>query len=91
MRNFSGIIAWYSADMLAWIPNISIIFIVNSKIALVFETELLNWNANEESLQKVGRQVFRLEPLYGFRSDFAYAKFPRPMQEPIDQCCNSTF
>ena len=28
--------------MLAWSLNISIIFIVNSKIALVFETELLN-------------------------------------------------
>ena len=45
--NFSGIVAWYSADriggMLAWSSNISIIFIVNSKIALVFETEMLNW------------------------------------------------
>ena len=46
MRNFGGIVARYSADriggMLAWSSNISIIFIVNSKIALVFETELLN-------------------------------------------------
>ena len=46
MRNFSGIVGWYSADhipgMLAWSSNISITFIVNSKIALVFETEMLN-------------------------------------------------
>ena len=134
MRNFSGIVAWYSADhipgMLAWNSNISKIFIVNkggnfiypmmhpfilyyqasectccyqstgtwqlnssgeqlvlpiklsvpllcrsihdfrftipnislvkskrvnSKIALVFETEMLNWTANEESLWRVGR------------------------------------
>ena len=43
MINFSGTVAWYSADriggMLAWSSNISIIFIVNRKIALVFETE----------------------------------------------------
>ena len=44
MRNFSGIVARYSADriggMLAWSSNISIIFIVNRKIPqLVFETE----------------------------------------------------
>ena len=32
-----------------------VIFIVNSKIALVFETELLNWTANEESLWRVGK------------------------------------
>ena len=46
MRNISGNVARYSADrigsMLAWSLNISIIFIENSKIALVFETELLN-------------------------------------------------
>ena len=44
MRNFSRIVARYSADriggMLAWSSNISIIFIVNSKIALVFKNEL---------------------------------------------------
>ena len=46
MRNFSGIVARYSADhiggKLVWRSNISIIFIVNSKIALVFKIELLN-------------------------------------------------
>ena len=41
--------------MLVWSSNISIIFIVNSKIALVFETEMLNWTANEESLRRVSR------------------------------------
>ena len=59
MRNFSGIVIWYSSDnipgMLAWSSNISIIFIVNSKIALVFETEMLNWTVNEESFGRVGR------------------------------------
>ena len=61
MENFSGIVAWYSADrippILSFSSNISIslIFILNSKIALVFETEMLNWIVNEESLQKVGR------------------------------------
>ena len=43
MINFRGIVAWYSADriggMLTWSSNISRIFIVNRKIALVFETE----------------------------------------------------
>ena len=45
MKNFSGIVAWYSADripgILSFSSNISIslIFILNSKIALVFETE----------------------------------------------------
>ena len=55
MRNFSGIVAWYSADrirgMLAWSSNISIIFIVNSRIALYFETEMLN--GEEKSLRHV--------------------------------------
>ena len=61
MKNFSGIVAWYSADripgILSFSSNISIslIFILNSKIALVFETEKLNWTANEESLRRVGR------------------------------------
>ena len=61
MKNFSGIVACYSADridgILSFSSNISIslIFILNSKIALVFETELLNRTANEESLRRVGR------------------------------------
>ena len=49
MRNFSWIVVWYSADhipgMLAWSSNISIIFILNRKITLVLETEMLNWTA----------------------------------------------
>ena len=57
MRNFSGIVTCYSADrmggILAWSWNISIIFLVNSKIALVFETELLNLTA-KESLRRIG-------------------------------------
>ena len=60
MRNFSEIVAWYSADrigrMLAWNSNVlMIIYIVNGKIAFVHETELLNWTEKEESLQRVGR------------------------------------
>ena len=51
-EKFSGIVAWYSVDhirgMLARSPNIPIIFIVNNKIALAFETEMLNITANEE-------------------------------------------
>ena len=56
MKNFSGIVAWYSADripgILSFSSNISIslIFILNSKIALVFETEML-----KESLRRAGR------------------------------------
>ena len=59
MKNFSGIVAWYSADRIPCILSrssnilISLIFILNSKIALVFETEMLNWTANEESLLRV--------------------------------------
>ena len=85
MKNFSGIVAWHSADripgILSFSSNISIslIFILNSKIALVFETEMLNWTAKEESLRRVG--TF-LEPLCGFGSGFVYAKFLN---------CNSTF
>ena len=55
MKNFRGIIAWYSADrivpgILSFSSNISInfILILNSKIALAFEIEMLNWTANEE-------------------------------------------
>ena len=61
MKNFSGIVAWYSTDPIPGIVScssnisISLIFILNSKIALVFETEMLNWTANEESLGRVGR------------------------------------
>ena len=61
MKNFSGIAAWYSVDripgILSFSSNISISlkFILNSKIALVFETEMLNWTVNEESLQRVSR------------------------------------
>ena len=61
MENFRGIVTWYSADrippILSLSSNISIslIFILNGKIALVFETEMLNWIVNEESLQKVSR------------------------------------
>ena len=47
MKNFSGIVAWYSADhisgTLLFSPtNISksLIFTLNSKIAIVFETEI---------------------------------------------------
>ena len=60
-ENFSGIVVWYLADripgILPFSSNIviSLIFILNSKIALVFETEMLNSTANEESLQRVGR------------------------------------
>ena len=77
MRHFKGIVTWYAADritgMLAWSSNISIIFIVNSKIALVFETEMLNWT--EWRITAESRLVFHLEPLSGFDSDFVYAKF----------------
>ena len=59
MKNFSGIVAWYSAapipGILSFSSNIStsLIFILNSKIALAFETEMLNSSANEESLRRV--------------------------------------
>ena len=61
MKNFSAIVAWYSADripgILSFSSNISVslIFILTSKIALVVETEVLNWTASEESLRRVGR------------------------------------
>ena len=61
MKNFSGIVAWYSADRIPGILScssnilISLIFILNSKIALVFETEMLKWTANKESLRRVSR------------------------------------
>ena len=46
-ENLSGIVAWYSADRIPGILScssnisISLIFILNSKIALVCETEML--------------------------------------------------
>ena len=57
MENFSGIVAWYSVDripgILSFNSNISIslIFILNSKIALVFKPEMLNceWRIIAES------------------------------------------
>ena len=64
MKNFSGIVAWYSADripgILSFSSNISIslIFILNSKIALVFKTEIVNWTANEESSRRVSMFSF---------------------------------
>ena len=82
MRNFSGFVSWYSANhtsgMRGWSPNISIIFIVNSKINLVFETEMLNWTANEESLRKV-RRFFIYSRFVVSAVKFVYAKFLRPM------------
>ena len=56
--------------MLAWSLNISIIFIVNSKIALVFEIEL---RMNNHCGESVG---FLFRAALWFRSDFVYAKFP---------------
>ena len=81
MKNFSGIVAWYSADripgILSFSSNISIslIFILNSKIALVFETEMLNWTANEESLRRVGRFFIQSRFVVSAAGDFVYAKF----------------
>ena len=82
MKNFSGIVIWYSADripgILSFSSNISIslIFILNSKIALVFESEMLNWTANEESSRRVGRWVFIQSGfVVSAAGDFVYAKF----------------
>ena len=64
MKNFSGIVAWCSADRIPGILlcssniSISLIFILNSKIALVFKTEILNWTANEESSRRVSMFSF---------------------------------
>ena len=47
MKNFSGIVTWYLVDRIYCILScgsnisISLIFIFNNKIALVFETEML--------------------------------------------------
>ena len=59
--------------MLAWSSNISIIFIVNSKTAFVFEIELRMKNHCGES---VG---FSFSAALWFGSDFVYVKFLRPM------------
>ena len=59
MRNFSRMVVWYQTDrilgMLACCSNISTICMVNRKITLVLDVELLNWTANEEYWQRVGR------------------------------------
>ena len=77
MKNLGGIVAWYSADVipsiLSFSSNISItlIFILNSKIALVFETEKLNWTANElneGSLRRVGKGQGVVTSLDGINS-----------------------
>ena len=82
MENFRGIVTWYSADrippILSLSSNISIslIFILNGKIALVFETEMLNWTANEESSRRVGKWVFiQSRFVVSAAGDFVYAKF----------------
>ena len=81
MKNFSGIVTWYSADRIPGILScsshisISLIFILNSKIALVFETEMLNWTVNEESLRRVGRFFIWSRFVVSAAGDFVYAKF----------------
>ena len=81
MKNFSGIVAWHSANRIPGIlsssSNISIIliFILNSKIVLFFETEMLNWTANEESLRRVGRFFIESRFVVSAAGDFVYAKF----------------
>ena len=81
MNNFSGIVAWYSANRIPGILSfssdisISLIFILNGKIALVFETEMLNWTANEESLGRVGRFFIYSRFVVAATGDFVYAKF----------------
>ena len=81
MKYFSGIVA-YSADhipcLLAWNSNASIIFTVNSKIALVFETEMPNLTANEELLRRVGRFFIKSHFVVS-AVKFVYARFLRPM------------
>ena len=91
MKNVSGIVAWYSADRIPGILlfssniSISLIFILNSKIAPVFETEMLNWTANEESLRRVGRFFIESRFVVSAAGDFVYAKFSEI------KCYNSTF
>ena len=85
MKNARGIFAWYLADRIPGIPScgsnisISLIFILNSKIALVFEIEMLNWTGstgNEESLRKVGTFFIYSRFVVSAAGDFVYAKFP---------------
>ena len=59
----------------SWNISISLIFILNSKIALAFETEMLNWTANEESLRRVGRFFIESRFVVSAAGDFVYAKF----------------
>ena len=63
--------------ILSFSSNIStsLIFILNSKIALFLETEMLNWNANEESLLRVGRFFIQSRFVVSAAGDFVYAKF----------------
>ena len=81
MKNFSGIVAWYSADgipgLLSFSSNIviTLIFILNSKIALVFETKKLDWTANEGSLRRVGRFFIWSHFVVSAAGDFVYVKF----------------
>ena len=48
---------------------------LNSKITLVFETEMLNSTANEESLPRVGRFFIWRRFVVSAAGDFVYAKF----------------
>ena len=81
MKNFSGIVTWYSADrilgILLFTSNISIslIFILNSKIALVCETEMLIElrKKNKGCRESVGFS-FRAA-LVSAAFDFVYVKF----------------
>ena len=74
MKKFSGIVAWYSADRIPGI-SISLIVILNCNISLVFETEMLNWTANEESLWRVSRFFIYSRFVVLAAGDFVYAKF----------------
>ena len=60
MRNFSRIVARYSVDrisgMLAWSSNISIIFIVNSKLALSLLAEV----SHDEAKMRERRETLSL-------------------------------
>ena len=93
MKNFRGIVAWYSADcipgILSFSSNISIslIFILNTKIALVFETEMLNWTVNEESLRRVSRFFILSHFVVSVAGDFVYAKFSEINVIIRPSCC----
>ena len=91
MKNFRGIVACYSAnripDILSCSSNISIslIFTLNGKISFVFETEMLNWTANEELLRRFGRFFFQSRFVVSAGRWFCLRDFF------WDQCYNSTF